>query len=521
MTDLSTPNSDPIPSPTSPRLPVEGHHRVAIIGTGFSGLGLAIRLRQSGEDDFVLLERAEDVGGCWRDNTYPGCQCDVQSIVYSYSFVPKADWSRDFAMQGEIHEYLRECARRFELRPRIRFGAEVRGARWDEDSQRWIIETSRGTLTAELLVSGHGGLSAPKRPPIDGLDAFEGPIFHSAEWRHDVPLRGKRVAVIGTGASAIQIVPAIQPEVGHLDVYQRTPAWIVPRPDAPVSEAKKRLYRAVPPLRKLARLGRFAALESRILGMMTHPSLMRIPEMLSRRYLRSQVSDPALREKLTPRYAMGCKRVLLSNDFYPALTQPNVELVTSAIHEVSRRGVITEDGKLREVDAIVLCTGFRVADHPMTGLIQGRGGQTLAEYWRGGAQGYLGMSASGFPNLFLLASGPHIGLGHNSIVYIIESQIEYVLQAMKEMHRNGHAVLNVRQEAVTEFIDEMQAKLDGSIWNSGCSSFYLDGTGRNIAIWPGFSAQYRLRTRRFDLGRFELERRRPPRASAEEALRYA
>ncbi len=490
-------------------VPAPEHHRVVVGGAGFAGLGAAIRLLQSGERDLLVLEKASDVGGCWRDNTYPGLQCDVPSLVYSYSFAQHPGWSRAFPWGHEIHGYLRDCAERFGVRPHLRFDTELLSARWDDEALRWRLETSKGPLTADVLLSAHGALSAPATPRIPGLERFRGPVFHSARWRHDVSLRGKRVAVIGTGASAIQIVPSIQPEVAALKVFQRSPAWVLPRPDGPIPRTTQRLYRRIPALQRAARALRFGLLELRILGILTRPELMRVAEAAARRHLRAQVADPALRARLTPGYAMGCKRILLSNDFYPALAQSNAELVTERIREVTETAVVTDDGVSRELDAIVLCTGYEVAAHPVAARIHGRDGRSLAERWSDGASAYLGMTVHGFPNLFLLLTGPHTGLGHNSIVYMIEAQLEYVLGALREARRRGDAVLEVHEEAVARFRDEMQRRLDGTVWSSGCTSFYLDAAGRNVALWPGFATEYRFRTRRFEASAYDFA----PRAS--------
>jgi cation diffusion facilitator CzcD-associated flavoprotein CzcO len=490
-----------------PEKPSAEHHRIAIIGTGFSGLGAAIRLLQSGERDLVLLEKASDVGGCWRDNTYPGIQCDVQSVVYSFSFAPNPSWARAFARGDEIHAYLRGCAERFGVRPLIRLSTEVLDARWSDDEQLWRLETSKGVYTADILVSGHGALSAPAKPRLAGLERFQGPVFHSAEWRHDVPLAGKRVAVIGTGASAIQVVPAIQPEVSRLLVYQRSPAWIVPRPDSPVGAIRRALFRRLPATQRLARLVRFGLLEARILGIVTRPELLRLAEAAARRRLRAQVADRRLRTELTPSYAMGCKRILLSNDFYAALCQPNTSLVASPIGEVTATGIRTQDGAAQDVDVIVLCTGFHVADHPMARRLRGRDGRTLAEYWAEGARAYLGVTVPGFPNLFLLASGPHTGLGHNSMVYVIEAQVEYLRAALDALRRRGASTLELREAAAQTFTVEMQRRLRDTVWSSGCSSFYQDDTGEPVALWPGFAFTYRRRARRFEPEKYVFQGR--------------
>jgi cation diffusion facilitator CzcD-associated flavoprotein CzcO len=493
------------------------HHRVAIIGAGFGGLGMAIRLLQSGERDFVLLEKASGLGGTWRDNTYPGCQCDVASNIYSFSFAPNPSWSREFAWQGEILAYLRDCAERFGITPFIRFEHEVLEAYWLEDRQRWIIRTDRGELSADVLVSGHGGLSAPSTPDLPGLSRFRGTVFHSAQWRHDHDLAGERVAVVGTGASAIQIVPAIQPVVGHMTLFQRTPPWIVPRLDKPFSRLVRWLFRVLPFIQKLDRLQLYLRRELVVLAM-RNPRIMRRGEQMARDHLYDQVKDRALRKKLTPRYAMGCKRILLSNEYYPALAQPNVDVVTASIREVDETGVITEDGVHHALDTLVLCTGFKVKDHPMTRRLYGRDGRSLAEQWGPEKGAYLGTTVSGFPNLFLL-TGPYTGLGHNSIVYMLESQFEYVLGALAALAQRGAGALDVRREALDAFASEMQARLQGTVWTSGCASWYQDESGKITTVWPTFTWAFRKRTRRFDAAAYAFDARRealsdPQRAAA-------
>ena len=355
------------------------HYRVAIVGTGFSGLGMAARLKRDGMDDFVVLERNEGVGGTWWDNTYPGCQCDVPSHLYSFSFAPNPNWTSTFSPQAEIWEYLRGCARRYGVIEHVRFGHEVLEAEWDDEGQRWRIATSQGPLTAQALVLGTGPLSAPSVPDLPGLDAFEGTMFHSATWDHDHELDGERVAVVGTGASAIQFVPKIQPRVSRLHVFQRTAPWIMPRPDRPLRPWERHLYRALPAAQLLMRAGIYWARESFVVGF-RHPRAMRLAERLALRHLERQVPDPELRRKLTPTYRIGCKRVLISNDYLPALTKENVEVVTDAIAEVRPRSIVTADGSERAVDTIIFGTGFHVTDMPAAERIRGRDGQTLAEH---------------------------------------------------------------------------------------------------------------------------------------------
>jgi cation diffusion facilitator CzcD-associated flavoprotein CzcO len=485
--------------------------RVAIVGSGFAGLGMAIRLREAGIEDFVVLERAHDVGGTWRDNSYPGCACDVPSHLYSFSFAPNPEWTSTFSPQPEILDYLRGCAQRYGVLPHIRFGHELLDASWDEDVQRWRLQTSRGDLTAQLLVLGTGPLSSPAIPDLPGLERFEGTSFHSATWDHDHDLDGERVAVVGTGASAIQFVPQIQPRVGRLHVFQRTAPWIMPRPDRPLRSWERRLYRALPAAQLLMRASIYWARESFVLGF-RHPRAMRLGQRLALRHLRRQVADPELRRRLTPTYRVGCKRVLISNDYLPALGRENVEVVTDAIREVRPRSIVTADGVEREVDTIVFGTGFHVTDMPAAERVRGRDGRALAEVWAGSPQAHLGAMVAGYPNLFFLV-GPNTGLGHNSIVFMIESQCNYVLDALRLMEAGGAAELDVRPEAQAAYNAHIQEQMRGTVWTSGgCASWYLDARGRNTTLWPTFTWPFRERTRRLDPAHYEL---RAPRAVRE------
>jgi cation diffusion facilitator CzcD-associated flavoprotein CzcO len=480
---------------------------LAILGTGFAGLGMAIRLRQQGEDDFVVLERAADVGGTWRDNTYPGCQCDIPSALYSFSFAPNPNWTRLFPLQSEIWDYLRDCADRYGVRQKIRFNTEVQGAEWDEALGFWRVQTSTGELTARVLVSGQGGLSEPSLPDIPGLESFKGTMFHSARWDHDHDLTGKRVAVIGTGASSIQFIPKIQPQVGALTLFQRTPPWIMPHPDRAIRPREKWLFRHLPFTQKLLRAGVYAFFESRVLPFTKKPDLMKVGEKIALKHMREQIpGDAELRTKLTPGYRMGCKRILMSNTYYKALAQPNADVVTDAIAEVREHAIVTADGTEHEVDTIILGTGFFVADMPFAQWVRGREGRTMADVFAGSPQGYLGTTVSGFPNLFLL-TGPNTGLGHNSIVYILESQFRYVLDALRTMRARGAGVVEVRPEAQERFNAAVQKQMKGTVWTTGgCSSWYIDSNGLNTTLWPGWTWDYRRRTRRFDPAPYVLSR---------------
>jgi len=482
------------------------HHRIAIVGSGFAGLGAAIKLEQAGIEDFVVLERDSELGGTWWANTYPGCQCDIPSHLYSFSFAPNPGWTRTYSMQPEILDYLGRVSAEQNIDRHIRFGHEVTAARWDQDARLWRIETTMGELTAELLIAGAGPLSQPKLPAIEGIESFQGGIFHSARWDHEHSLLGKRVAVIGTGASSIQFVPRIQPEVSKLHVFQRTPPWIVPHRDRPTSRFERALYRVFPPAQRLARAFVYWSRELFVFTLM-HPRAGSLSERVARRHLREQVPDPELRAKLAPRYRIGCKRTLLSNDYYPAIQEPNVEVVTDPIAAITPHGIVTAGGAERALDTIILGTGFHVTDMPVAGWVHGRGGRTMADAWQGSPQAYLGTTVAGFPNMFMLV-GPNTGLGHNSLVFMIESQLNYLMDCIAHLDRSGASVFEVREDVQRRFNEEVQRKLDGSVWTSGgCVSWYLDEHGRNSTVWPGFTWPFRRRTRRFDPADYELDTR--------------
>lgn len=484
----------------------QAHFDTLIIGTGFAGLGMAIRLKQQGQDDFALLERAQDVGGTWRDNHYPGCACDVQSHLYSFSFEQNPEWSRQFATQPEIWAYLRACAEKHGLHPHLRFGADVIRAAWDDLRRQWAVETRDGRrFTARVLISGIGALSNPGIPKIPGRETFEGTQFHSAQWRHDVDLRGKRIAVIGTGASAIQFVPQIQPQAARVDLYQRTPPWIVPKPDRAVTALERTLFRRFPKLQDAYRKAIYWMLEARVLGFTVDPRLMKLFEGVARLHLRRQVPDAALRAKLTPDYTIGCKRILISDNYYPALGQPNVEVIGHGVSAFEGRTVVAADGSRREVDVIIWGTGFTAADPVPRGMFFGRDGLDLCEAWAGGAEAYKGTTVAGFPNLFLIV-GPNTGLGHSSMVFMIESQIRYITDALETLRRRGLQTLEVTSEAQADYNRRLQGRMKAAVWNTGgCQSWYLDENGRNVTLWPGATWQFRLQTRRFDAGQYHLE----------------
>jgi cation diffusion facilitator CzcD-associated flavoprotein CzcO len=496
-------------------MPSNEHVQIAIAGAGLSGLGMAIALKEDGHDDFVVLERADDLGGTWRDNSYPGCACDIPSVLYSYAGEQNADWSRAFARQPEIWAYMQDVARRHELAGHFRYGHEVTAADWDSERQLWAIETTGGDLTADILVSATGALADPAVPQLPGLERFAGRVFHSARWEHDHDLTGRRVAVVGTGASAIQFVPEIQPQVGSLSLFQRTPPWVLPRENPRISERWRARFVRYPRLLGLARGAVFSLLESFHLGF-RHPAVMRVAERRARRHIARQVPDPVLREKLTPDYRLGCKRVLGSNAWYPALCAGNVEVVTDGIREVTEHGIVDAEGREHEVDTIIFGTGFQVTDPPISHRVRGRDGQTLAESWGGSPQAHLGLAVSGFPNLFLLL-GPNTGLGHNSVLLMIEAQITHLRAALAHRQAEGVQTLEPTSERQQRFIAEVDEGSEGSVWTTGgCLSWYTDATGRNSTLWPGSVRAYQRRLRRFDPSDWttELPRRAPARARA-------
>ncbi len=472
------------------------HVHVAIIGSGFSGLGTAIRLKQDGMDDFIVLERANEVGGTWRDNTYPGCACDVPSHLYSFSFAPNPDWSRAFSPQPEIFSYLRRCASHYGVLPHIRFEHAVEHCAWDEAGQRWRITTSKGTVTADVVVAAAGALSEPSVPKVPGLETFEGPAFHSARWDHDADLTGRSVAVVGTGASSIQFVPEIQPKVGKLSVFQRTPPWILPRSNPNLTDGQRRAFRSLPALQQLARAQIYAVTELFGLGF-RHPALMRPLQSAALRYLESCVPDPELRAKLTPNYTLGCKRILFSNRYLRTLGESNVDVVTEGVREVRPRSIVTTDGRERPVDAIIFGTGFHVSDLPFGKYVRGRGGRTLDDAWNGSPQAHLGTTVSGFPNFFFLL-GPNTGLGHTSVVYMIESQIAHITSALRYMREHRLATVEPSAEAQAAFVAEVDRRLGRTVWNKGgCASWYIDKTGRNSTLWPDATWRFRRRVQNF------------------------
>ncbi|MGO3327227.1 flavin-containing monooxygenase [Gordonia sp. (in: high G+C Gram-positive bacteria)] len=474
---------------------------IAIIGTGFGGIGMAARLKAAGYHDIVIFEKADDVGGVWRDNEYPGAECDVPSHLYSFSFALKPDWTRRFAGQSEILGYLRDCVDRFDIRRHIRFGTEVLGARFDESAGEWVLDLPGGdTHRATVFIPATGQLSRPAYPRIDGLDTFAGTMFHSSTWDHGYEFEGKKVAVIGTGASAIQFVPHIADRAAGLELFQRHAPHVIDKPDYPYRRSLIAAFTRFPALLALSRAATYAWLEPRGFAFNGSAIGKLLIGLFERRYLRGlekKIADPELRRKVTPTDPMGCKRILMSNDYYQALVHSHVDVVTDGIDHIVPEGIVTVDGELHEVDAIVLGTGFAATEFlaPMT--VTGLGGVDLNDEWRDGAQAYLGMSVAGFPNLFVLY-GPNTNLSHNSIVYMLESQFSYVVDAVTELDRSGAGWLTVRKDVEDAYNDDLQKQLGSTVWATGCDGWYTTESGKNTQNWPGFTFKYRSATRGFD-----------------------
>ncbi|MDD3763021.1 MAG: NAD(P)/FAD-dependent oxidoreductase [Nevskiales bacterium] len=483
------------------------HTDVAIVGAGFGGLCMGIKLLEEGNTDFLILEKADEVGGTWRDNSYPGAACDVQSHMYSYSFAPKADWSMRYAGWREIQDYILDVTDKYGLRPYIRFGTEVSGAEFLQDEGRWRLSTADGTtIIARHWVLASGPLHVPQIPKIPGLDQFKGKVFHSAQWDHDYDLNGKNVVSIGTGGSAIQYIPEIAPKVKQLTVMQRTPAWVIPRDTRAYPEFRKKLFARFDILRKLHRARLYWSNESRVWPIF-NPPIAKALQKLVLLFLKRQVHDPEVRRKLTPNYTIGCKRVLISNVYYPTFNRKNVELVTDGIREVRAHSIVTADGVERPADCIILGTGFVVDPRVyMKGFkLVGRDGHTLAEDWKRSPEAYLGTTVSGYPNMFQLV-GPSTALGHNSIIFMIEAQVRYILDCMRQLDERGATYLDVKPEVQRKFNDEVQANMKHTVWSTGCQSWYQSADGVNFTIWPWSTWRFWLRTRHADPNDYEWVR---------------
>jgi len=481
-----------------------------VIGAGFAGLCAAIKLDEAGERDFVVIEKGSDVGGTWRDNTYPGAACDVPSQLYSYSFAPNPDWSMSFSPQPEIQTYIKKVAHGSGTLDRFRFDTAVASATWDDIAQRWVVVTQgpQGTTTydARVVISAAGGLSEPKLPAIEGIESFEGELFHSARWNHDTDLTGKRVAVIGTGASSIQIVPKVQEVVAHLDVYQRTAPYVLPRNDRRYSKLERLALQHVPGLQSAYRTAIYWGRETYVPAFTLQPKIATPAKVLALGNISKAIKDPVLKAKVTPSFEIGCKRILISNTYYPALASDNVDVVTDPIAAVTANAIVTADGTEREIDVLIVATGFHTTELPITEHITGRSGRTLADTWAAtGMAAYKGTSVPDFPNLFFIV-GPNTGLGHSSMVFMIESQVTYIREAITTMRRNDYAVVEVTPAAERSWTGEIQRRMKRTVWSTGgCASWYMDAHGNNTTLWPRTTFSFRGETSHFDVAAYTVQ----------------
>jgi cation diffusion facilitator CzcD-associated flavoprotein CzcO len=484
----------------------EQQAKVIIVGSGFAGLGMAIRLKKAGWHDFIVLERADDVGGAWRENSYPACACDVESLLYSFSFEPKHDWSRKFAPSSEIHEYLRHCARKYDIYSHIEFSRSLASADFDEHSGRWQLRDSDGRrYNSQFLISALGPLSNPIIPPFDGLGEFDGPAFHSAQWDHSVDLKDKHVAIVGSGASTIQFLPKVAEQAKSVTLFQRTAPWVMPKMDRPFSAREKAVFKWVPGVQKLWRSLIYWRAELFLNALLNTDSWMhRYGEREIKKYIAAVIPDPELRKKVTPKFSLGCKRTLLSTDYYPALKRDNVSVIDSGVKSIYANGLIDANGKKSQADVILFGTGFRV-DDPLSGVtVKGLDGRDLGKEWRGNAfTSYYGTAISGYPNMLVLA-GPNTGIGHTSLIYMIEQQIGYAINYLKKADSIDNGFLDVRPDAQQNFHDTLQAKFPGTVWAAGCESWYLTDGQKNFSIWPSFTFNYAREMRHLRLDDYQL-----------------
>ncbi|MEO8000469.1 MAG: NAD(P)/FAD-dependent oxidoreductase [Arenimonas sp.] len=475
-----------------------------IVGSGFSGLCIAIKMQQAGLK-YVVLEQADSIGGTWRDNTYPGAACDVPSNLYCFSFFPNPDWSRTYPKQAEIKKYMNDCADRFAIRANIQFEKQVSSARFDEVRKVWRIEVNNGAVIFEArsLVMGVGGLSRPQMPEIEGMENFTGELFHTARWRHDIVLEGKRIGIIGTGASAIQIVPEIADKVSRLAIFQRTPPWLIFKPDFSISNWHRRLRAKFPILQKINRAYIYSWHESWAIAFTRVPLMLSIVQLLANMFMSLNIRDKKLRKKLKPDYLIGCKRVLLSNTYLSSLKKANVDLVIDAIERITPAGIRTHGGHEYTLDIIIASTGFLAAEAGSPFPVYGLDNKELNAHWKNGPSAYLGTTVSGFPNFFIM-TGPNTALGHNSMIYMIESQAAYVVSALQMIHQSVDVAFDIPEEIQNNYNHALQKRLAKTVWNTGgCSSWYLASNGLNTTLWPDFTFVYRHKTRRFDVEHYQ------------------
>ncbi len=478
------------------------HYSIAIIGAGLSGIAAGYRLLSEGITDFIIIEKGNDIGGTWRDNTYPGCACDIPSALYSYSFNKKPNWSRTFAQQKEILDYIKNTAKKFNIMSHIKLNTAIKSGYWDNKMMRWVAKTTQGLYTADSVISCTGYLHLPKIPDFPGRNLFGGETFHSSQWRHDINLNGKTIAVIGSGASAIQFVPEIQKKAKQIYYFQRTAPWVLPKPDRE-TPALEKLFLKLPLTLSTWRNILFGSLEFFGLALRS-PRLLKPIEIFARTYLKRVVPDKELREKLTPDFTIGCKRMLLSNNYYPALCQSNIEVINSGVSAITKDSVLAENGEQRKVDIIIYGTGFYVTDSPTAELITGKGGQTLASIWQGSPEAYLGTVINGFPNFFMVL-GPNIGFAHSSATIVIEAQLDYIVAALKIKRKQGIKSLDIKPAVQKKYNRKVQKNLINTVWNTGgCSSYYLDQNGKNSVIFPWSNITLKRWLGNFDIDKFNI-----------------
>lgn len=471
--------------------------QVVVIGAGFAGIGAAIKLKEAGFTDLVVLEKANEIGGVWRANTYPGCACDVPSALYSYSFAPNPKWSRVFAQQQEIKEYIQDVAKKFDVEKYVRFGYEMLESAWDPQAKHWVIKTNHGPIYAQFVIMAGGPMHEPVLPKIEGIKTFKGVSFHSAEWNHSFDLTGKKVAVIGAGASAIQFVPEIQPKVEKLVLFQRTPQWVLPKMDQSLPKLTHTLFKLIPMTQRLTRYGVYGIFES-LNSSMHHPKLIEQIEKLAKWNIKLGVKDPVLREQLVPNFTIGCKRILQSNQWYPALAQPNVNVLPCGVKEIVGNTLIASDGTKHEVDAIIFGTGFEVSNPPIAKKIRNKNGKTMDEVWQGSAKGYLGTVVESCPNAFVMF-GPNIAVSSSALI-IIEAQLAYIIDTLKKVRKDEITSIEIRKEVLDRYNEEVQAALKNTVWSTGgCSSYFIDQNGRNSTLWPWTTFEMRSRLAKCNL----------------------
>lgn len=484
---------------------IKKNTKIAIIGAGFGGLATAIQLLKRGIKDFVILEKATDVGGTWRENQYPGAACDVQSHMYSLSFAPKSDWTKRYAEAPEIFQYIQDLIQEYDLKKFIQFDTKVISTRFDEQAHTWEISIkNQSALHSQFLIFASGPLHIPQIPNIKGIEKFKGEVFHSSSWNHAYDLNGKRVASIGTGGSAIQYIPEIAPKTKQLYVFQRTAAWVIPRDERAYNALDKKLFAQYDWFRKLHRARLYWSNESRVVPIVK-PQMMRLGQKLAEAFIRFQVKDKEIAKKLTPDYTMGCKRILVSNRYFPTFNRKNVELVTDSIQEITENAIVTKDGQVREIDCLIYGTGF-ITD-PRIYLkdfkCYGENGIELKEAWKEGAESYYGISTKGFPNLFQLL-GPNTVLGHNSVIFMIESQVNYILQLIEAVEKSQTKAIVVKDGVQEEFNRKIQEKFAGTVWQSGCVSWYQQEGGKNFSLWPSYTWKYWLETKNANLADYRF-----------------